>query len=128
MSSIQSRRILIVEDDVDIQYLLKCIFESENFIVETSNDGSAGMQRLNNGPPLPDVILLDLMMPVMDGRSFRAAQLENEKLAVIPTIIMTAGRDDSNLKKELKAFSYLQKPVDIEVLLGAVHRAVESYQ
>ncbi len=125
MSNEQSHRVLIIEDDVDIQYLLKAIFESENFSVESAHDGRTGLQLLDDGN-LPDVILLDLMMPVMDGRAFRKAQLSNKKLAAIPTIIMTAGRDDPSLKRELNAYGYLQKPVDIETLLGTVSRALEA--
>lgn len=117
-------RILIVEDDIDIQYLLRCVFESENFVVDCVSEGQTGLEKMEDETHRPDVILLDLMMPVMDGRTFRKLQLEQKSWAQIPTIVMTAGRQDKNLKQELKAFGYLQKPVDIESLLSVVNRAV----
>ncbi|MDZ4662740.1 MAG: response regulator [Pseudomonadota bacterium] len=126
MTNIRSYRALIIEDDFDIQYLLKSILESENFLVEVASDGKSGLQKLNNGAVLPDVILLDLMMPIMDGRAFRKAQRKIDNLATIPTIVMTAGREDQSLKDELCVFGFMQKPVDIEVLLGIVNRAISS--
>jgi CheY-like chemotaxis protein len=69
--------------------------------------------------PLPDVILLDLMMPVMNGWQFREEQKKDPRLAAIPVVVLSA---DSSLRDKAGLFGgkYLSKPVNIESLLGMI--------
>jgi CheY-like chemotaxis protein len=68
------------------------------------------------------LILLDLMMPVMDGWAFRAAQLADERLAKIPVVILSAATDVRRHAAQLRVDDYLVKPLDVPLLLNAVER------
>ena len=109
--------VFIVEDDLDTREMLARFLELEGFAVESAENGKMALERLGGGTRAC-VILLDLMMPVMDGWQFRQAQIQNQELAKIPVIVVSAagreriGRIDAN--------AYLSKPVDLEELLGCV--------
>ena len=112
-----SATFLIVEDDVDTSEMLGRFLELEGYHVETAANGKVALERLGSGVG-PCVILLDLMMPVMDGWQFRQAQIRDAALADIPVIVVSAaGRD--RLEK-IQADAYLSKPVDLDELLGCV--------
>jgi CheY-like chemotaxis protein len=114
------KRILIVEDSPDILILLKHLLKSENFEVCHSSNGEEALKFLQNSKHLPNLILLDLMMPVMDGYGFRKAQMQDERLASIPVIIMTAdvNFDPSHTKTKL-----LKKPFEMKAVLDLAHQA-----
>jgi CheY-like chemotaxis protein len=80
---------------------------------------------LDAAEQLPKLILLDLMMPVMDGYEFRAEQTRNPRISRIPVLLMSAGIDMQAKADELGAKGYLKKPfADIETILAAVARFV----
>jgi CheY-like chemotaxis protein len=109
--------VLIVEDDLDTREMLGRFLELEGFNVETAENGKRALERLGSGVGAC-VILLDLMMPVMDGWQFRQEQIRNSALADIPVIVVSAaGRE--RLEK-IQADAYLSKPVDLDELLGCV--------
>jgi CheY-like chemotaxis protein len=109
--------VFIVEDDLDTREMLARFLELEGFGVESAENGRTALERLGGGTHAC-VILLDLMMPVMDGWQFRQAQVQNEALAKIPVIVVSAaGRDRI---ERIDADAYLSKPVDLEELLGCV--------
>jgi len=114
------RKILIVEDAPEIQVLLKRLLESEGFEVVCAAHGGEGLNPLESDNVLPDLILLDLMMPVMDGVEFREKQLSNNRYKDIPVIVMTA---DGNVKAKtelVKAAKILKKPLDVDGLLESI--------
>jgi CheY-like chemotaxis protein len=112
-----SATVFIVEDDLDTREMLARFLELEGFTVESAENGKAALERLGGGSRAC-VILLDLMMPVMDGWQFRQAQVKNEDLAKIPVIVVSAaGRERI---ERIDADAYLSKPVDLEELLGCV--------
>ncbi len=112
-----SATVFIVEDDVDTREMLGRFLELEGYQVETAENGKLALERLGSGVG-PCVILLDLMMPVMDGWQFRQAQVRDAALANIPVIVVSAaGRE--RLEK-IQADAYLSKPVDLDELLGCV--------
>lgn len=82
--------ILIVEDDRDIRDVLAEILAEEGYQVLAAEDGAEGLRRLAEGPT-PDLILLDLMMPRMDGYQFREEQRKNPEWSPIPLVLLTAG-------------------------------------
>ncbi len=93
----------------------------EGFQVSCASNGREGLELLESSPELPGLILLDLMMPEMDGYEFREAQLRDPRLAGIPVLIMTAGSDIELKAQSLGVHGYLQKPfADIETILGVV--------
>lgn len=115
------KKILIVEDDADIREVLVQVLEFEGYQVVSAENGREALDRLNIGEP-PGLILLDLMMPVMDGWRFRDAQLQDPKLAGIPVVVLSA---DGNLQQKasiIHAAGYLKKPVELETLLNTVGR------
>jgi CheY-like chemotaxis protein len=112
-----SPTVFIVEDDVDTREMLGRFLELEGYRVESAANGKAALERLDAGAPAC-VILLDLMMPVMDGWEFRREQVQNAALADIPVIVVSAaGRDRIH---QIDANSYLSKPVDLDELLEQV--------
>jgi CheY-like chemotaxis protein len=109
--------VFVVEDDVDTRDMLGRFLELEGFQVEVAANGRQALERLTAGMH-PCVILLDLMMPVMDGWQFRREQIRDRELAEIPVIVVSAaGRDRI---AEIDANAYLTKPVDLEQLLERV--------
>lgn len=112
-----SGKVFIVEDDVDTREMLGRFLELEGYQVETAANGKLALERLGSGAG-PCVIVLDLMMPVMDGWQFRQAQIRDASLANIPVIVVSAaGRDRL---ERIQADAYLSKPVDLDELLGCV--------
>ncbi|MDB4981197.1 MAG: Response regulator receiver protein [Myxococcales bacterium] len=110
--------VLVVEDDVDILRAIVQVLEDEGFPVRTAENGQAALETLRASHELPPcVILLDLMMPVMDGWSFRATQLRDPFLSHIPVILLTAGGGAAEKAEIAQANGALRKPVDLELLL-----------
>jgi CheY-like chemotaxis protein len=91
--------------------------ELEGFTVEVAANGKQALDRLNAGMH-PCVILLDLMMPVMDGWQFRSQQKRDAELASIPVIVVSAAGKERIA--DIEANAYLTKPVDLEQLLAEV--------
>ena len=109
--------VLVVEDDVDTRDMLEQFLQMEGFSVETAANGKLALDRLHGGAHAC-VIVLDLMMPVMDGWQFRREQVRSEALANIPVIVVSAaGRDRL---EQIDADAYLSKPVDLDELLSRV--------
>jgi CheY-like chemotaxis protein len=109
--------VFIIEDDVDTRDMLSRFLELEGYKVEVAANGRQALERLSDGADAC-VIVLDLMMPIMDGWEFRRRQSEDARLKDIPTIVVSAaGRD--RLSK-ITANAYLSKPVDMDELLERV--------
>lgn len=116
-----AKRILVVEDDTSIRELLVELLESEGYAVASAVNGLEGLKYLQNETN-PDLILIDLMMPVMDGYSFRTEQLKNANWSKIPTVVMSA---EANAKEKMKNFNitaFLSKPVELDTILKTVAR------
>lgn len=116
-----AKRILVVEDDTSIRELLVELLESEGYAVASAVNGLEGLKYLQSEVN-PDLILIDLMMPVMDGYSFRTEQLKNTTWSKIPTVVMSA---EANAKEKMKNFSitaFLSKPVELDTILKTVAR------
>ena len=85
-------------------------------------DGREALDKLSTTDPLPCLILLDLMMPVMDGRAFREHQLQMPALAAIPVILFSAYRDVAKTATDLNAAGHLSKPLKLPHLLRTVQQ------
>ena len=113
----KERTVFIIEDDLDTREMLGKFLELEGYRVETAANGRQALDRLADGATAC-VIVLDLMMPVMDGWQFRRRQVEDERLAKIPTIVVSAaGRERM---AQISADAYLAKPIDMDELLTRV--------
>lgn len=108
------KSILVVEDDPSIRQVIQMVLELEGYQVVTATNGKEGVDILRKCARKPDVILLDLMMPVMNGWEFLAAQKNDRDLAEIPTVVLSA----SGTKPAPEgATAYFEKPVEIETIL-----------
>jgi CheY-like chemotaxis protein len=115
------RTLLLVEDDRELRESLAELLKDWGFDVQCVENGREALDYLEGFPP-PCLVLLDLMMPVMNGWEFREAQAKNEKLAGIPVVILTAdGRADLKARA-LGVADYLRKPIDVDRLLGMIQR------
>jgi CheY-like chemotaxis protein len=106
--------VLIVDDDASIQETLGEFLAECGFEVVTARDGADALALLERTTPRPDVILLDLAMPVMDGYQFRQRQLADPSLMSIPVLIVT-GHDDERVSG--LGAPVLSKPVDADAVL-----------
>src|SRR5678816_584689 len=112
-----SHTVLVVEDDVDIRQALLEILEDQGFTALGARDGADALDILSRATELPCVILLDLMMPVMDGATFRQAQRSDPRLASIPVVVLSAYRDVERHAGTLDAVSILRKPPSVRELV-----------
>lgn len=83
------KKIMVIDDDQDFRLSLCELLVDEGFSVTTARDGEAGLNNLVHQPDLPDLILVDLMMPVKSGLEFRREQLQLEEISQIPVMFMT---------------------------------------
>jgi CheY-like chemotaxis protein len=113
--------ILIVDDDTDVREVLGELLADEGYATRMCPNGRAALDLLRSGA-LPQLILLDLMMPEMDGWQFRAEQLRDASLRDIPVVVMTASRGVD--RDDLGGAEVLQKPVGLGDILDAVERNV----
>ncbi|HWN56983.1 MAG TPA: response regulator [Methylomirabilota bacterium] len=109
--------ILIVEDDPDALEALGDLLESHGYAVASAHHGAEALELLGRSP-LPNLIVLDLLMPTMDGWEFRRRQKLDPRIAKIPVVVVSA----SSAAKPIDADSILRKPVDIDRLLETVAR------
>jgi len=117
--------VLVVDDDAAIRLLIADALEFEGYDVVTATDGADALAKLLARHP--DAIVLDLMMPVMDGRAFLAASREAEKSgSSTPVVVLSASHDLPAIAPQLGARACLCKPFDLDVLLAVVERLVEA--
>jgi len=117
-----THNILVVEDDEDIGENVRMLLESEGYQVSVAPNGRAALDTLAHADPLPSAILLDLMMPVMNGYEFREAQLADPRIASVPVVLMTADSHVAEKTARIGAAGALGKPFDIDELLRVVKR------
>jgi CheY-like chemotaxis protein len=111
--------ILVVEDDADLRDSIAGILEQEGFLVVLAENGRVALDYLRDHKP-PRLVLLDLMMPVMNGWEFRDTQMRDPELSEIPVAVLSA---DSRTRLKAEALGvdrYLKKPVELDQLLGLV--------
>lgn len=112
-------RILLVEDDRSLRDTLADVLADEGYEVAAAANGREALERLEACHP--DLIVLDLVMPVMDGWAFRAEQRKTPALAAIPTVVLSATSPaDSPGLRSLGAEAVLSKPVGMERLIDAL--------
>lgn len=115
--------VLVVDDDPDILEALSEILEAEGFEIRRARNGKEALERLEPDPP--HLILLDLMMPVMDGWEF--AQRMRQKppsVAGIPLIVLSADRNVGSKAKDIGAVGHLAKPFELNDLLSMVRHSL----
>ena len=113
--------VLVVEDDPDLLAALAGALEEEGFGVTRARHGLDALGQLRSGCH-PCVILLDLMMPIMNGWQFRHEQRQDRDLARIPVVVVSAKTDSAQHAAWLEADAYLEKPLSLGRLLEIVNR------
>src|SRR4051794_31180765 len=113
----RQRLIMVIDDDDDIRETLTTVLEEEGFAVCAFGRATDALVALKGGV-VPRVILLDLMMPVMDGAEFRRQQVDDPALAGIPVVLISAAGSEW-ISRELFS-KVLRKPLRIEKVLGAI--------
>jgi CheY-like chemotaxis protein len=111
--------ILIVEDDADLREMMAQLLTLEGFRASAVANGREALEYLSQGGK-PDVILLDLMMPVMDGWEFRRKQQADKVLSKVPVIVLSAL--DQTRAADVSAVAFLKKPLDFDRLLELVRQ------
>src|SRR4051812_6906010 len=117
------KTVLIVEDDLDIRNCLMELLTDVGFETVAAENGAVALELLRNGS-LPQLILLDLMMPVMDGFAFREEQLKDAAIAKVPVVVMSADGNILDKRSRTQADAYLKKPVDIHELISIVTETI----
>ncbi len=114
--------VLVVDDEQTVLDGLGELLESEGYKVATATDGQDALDQLRTGLR-PCAILLDLMMPGMDGWDFRHEQALDPDLSDIPVVIITAvGFSETSVKAQFGDIEFVPKPVPVDALLAAVRR------
>lgn len=111
--------VLVVEDDANTREAMRSLLELHGYAVVTAADGSEALRRLRDGLK-PCLILLDLMMPGMDGFAFVNEKRQDPRLAAMPVVVYSGHTDAGSNAARLGADGYLQKPVEVERLLTLV--------
>ena len=115
------KRILIIDDDMSTLELMSTILGCEGYRVAAARNGLDGIDRLHTYEK-PDLILLDLKMPGMDGQGFCQARRKDQGWATIPLVVLSAAEDVAAQASKLAAVAYLRKPVDTLKLLTLVRQ------
>jgi CheY-like chemotaxis protein len=115
------RKVLVVDDDPSIREVLAIILGAEGYQVLTAADGQKALELLRDGA-MPQVILLDLMMPVMNGWAFREEMQRDATFAPIPVLVMTGDGEIADKTARLSAAGFLRKPIALTDLLETVAR------
>ena len=114
------KRVLVIDDDDDIREFLRILLGLEGYVVLEAREGREGLEAARSENP-PHVILLDLMMPGMNGWQFLRARGEDPALERIPVLVLT-GAGPTAVAREFEVFS---KPIDIAALMAAVSRSCQ---
>ena len=120
------QRLLIVEDDVHMAYLLGYLAEKERFAVETIADGRQALERIAAGPAV-DLVLLDVMLPYFDGFELLERLRANPKWKKVPVIILTSRTREHDAVRALGlgADDYLTKPFSPAELVARIRRRIK---
>jgi CheY-like chemotaxis protein len=118
----EGRHIMLVEDDFAIRETVADVLQGEGFEVTCAANGAEALRRLGDGSAQPGLILLDLMMPVMDGWAFRSAQRQDPRISSIPVVLVSTGAGAEGTIATLAPDAVLPKPFELDRLLELVGR------
>jgi DNA-binding response OmpR family regulator len=124
--SVSKPRILVVDDEPDLVMVLKIGLETEGYDVLTASDGEQGLALARQS--MPDLLVLDLMLPRMDGYKVCRALKFDERYKKIPIFILSArsGETDRRLALELGADEFHSKPYNMRELVGRIRTRIDA--
>jgi two-component system, OmpR family, response regulator CpxR len=117
-----THKVLVVEDDTDIRETMIEVLEDAGYHAVGAANGIEALAHLRVPEDTWCVVLLDLMMPQMDGRTFRGEQLQDPALSPIPVVIVSAMTDVAETAEELQVAAHVTKPVPLAQLMQIVDR------
>lgn len=121
-----AKKILVVDDEVQLVELIKMRLEASRYKVITAYDGQEALDKAKKEKP--DLIILDLMLPKMDGYKVCGLLKADSRYNKIPILMFTARAQETDIKqgKEVGADDYITKPFEPEVLLGKIKKHLEG--
>lgn len=112
-------RILVVDDVSDNLFLLQTVLEAEGYEVDTADSGSSALAKVANSPP--DLILMDVMMPDMNGYEVTRQIRQNQSIPFVPILLVTAHEDVNDVQGlALGANDFIRKPIEFDKLLARI--------
>lgn len=112
--------VLVVDDDRPLVAFITTVLEEEAYVVQTAFNGHDGLNRAIESPP--DLILMDLRMPIMDGWTCYRLLKQHQDTANIPVIVISADEAETEVHSDLGAEYFLRKPFDIDDLLSNLRK------
>jgi CheY-like chemotaxis protein len=122
MSEASCGIVMVVEDDAGIRESISEVLTDHEYVAIEVANGKEAIRRLRMAAEKPCLILLDIMMPVMDGWQFRALQIQDPELNAIPVVVLSAHTNLDEVVKGMHAAAVLRKPVRLATLLVTVER------
>jgi CheY-like chemotaxis protein len=118
------KTVLLVEDDPDIRDIVQDVLEAEGYDVVPASHGRQALEFLSGAreSERPDLVILDMMMPLVDGRHVLDAIRNNQSLSSVPVVVMSAVAHE----KPAGAAAFLRKPFSLDTLFDAVHTLVDE--
>jgi CheY-like chemotaxis protein len=120
MPPAESYDVLLVEDDADLRETVSEVLQDRGLLAVAAANGRQALDVLRSEAGMPAVILLDLMMPVMDGWEFLVHKREDPGLARLPVVVLTAYAGSSDLAQELGVERVLKKPIELAQLIDVL--------
>jgi len=119
-------RIMIIDDEKGLVDVIRDFLEERGFLVTAAYDGKSGIEAVRNNKP--DLIILDILMPDMDGRAVLKKLKKDKDIKDIPVIILSGKTDqfDRNYLLELGAYEYVTKPYDSYRLLRQINNTLDK--
>jgi CheY-like chemotaxis protein len=114
--------VMIIDDDHDIRESVAEILVDLGYQPIKAINGRDAIDRLRSDQPKPCVILLDLMMPVMDGQEFREVQQKDATLEGIPVVVISAHTHADDLARKMAVAAAIKKPIDLDQLMSTIRR------
>jgi CheY-like chemotaxis protein len=117
-----AHRILVVDDDAEIRDTIIEVLQEAGYEAVGAADGVKALEQLRDPEDRWCVVLLDLMMPNMDGRAFRAEQMQDPAISPIPVVIVSAMSDVEAAAQDLQVAAHVTKPIALAALIEIVDR------
>ncbi len=119
-----NKHILVVDDDIQIRSILQVALEGETYVVDTASDGLIALDKIVHQQAMPEVILLDLNLPRMNGLQLIEVLRQREEVWLDSIIVLSADRDGLKQARTLGIRRCLAKPFDLEKLLELISTPV----
>lgn len=123
MSEVSTQRVLMIEDEEDVAYIVRYLLERHGFVVEQASDGRQALDRIENSQP-PTLVLMDIMLPYHDGLELTERLRAQPGWEQVPVLMLTAKAREADIVRalELGADDYVTKPFQPEELLARIRR------